>query len=213
MHADPYGMEFVCIAASGVETAQPMGGDLAQEDDMNKAMLQLAVAMLAGCASLMAAQQPAHPMQNQSAMACPVDMHGMMMGMMGDGMMRGQTGGQMGAMNDSSMMVQMRSELGLSDAQMQQMHTIHQRACAAAQPHVTLARQAHQGAMQALQGDRPNLDHFEDQLDKAAKHMVEAQVEMAKGMIEFRKTLTAAQRQKLDQMHQQMMQGSGMPRG
>ena len=34
--------------------------------------------------------------------------------------------------------------------------------------------EAHQAAMQALQGDKPNLDHFEDQLDKAAKHMVEA---------------------------------------
>jgi Spy/CpxP family protein refolding chaperone len=105
----------------------------------------------------------------------------------------------------------MSSELGLSDAQMQQMRTIHQRACAAAQPHMTLAMQAHQAAMQALQGDKPNLDHYEDQLDKAAKHMVAAQVEMAKGMLEFRKSLTPTQRQKLDQMHQQMMQGGMRP--
>ena len=171
---------------------------------MNKPMLQLAIAMLAAGASL-AAQQPT------PAMPCP-GMHGMMMGMMGDGMMRDRPGGQPGAMmNDSSMMAQMTSELGLSDAQMQQMRTIHQRACAAAKPHMTLAMQAHQAAMQALQGDKPNLDHFEDQLDKASKHMVEAQVEMAKGMIEFRKSLTPAQRQKLDQMHQRMMQGGMRP--
>jgi Spy/CpxP family protein refolding chaperone len=114
-----------------------------------------------------------------------------------------------GMMNDSSHMAQMRSELGLSDAQMQQLHTIVQRACTAAQPHMMLAMKAHQTAMQALQGDNPNLDHFEDQLDNAAKHMVAAQVEMAKGMIESRKALTPAQRQKLDQMHQQMMQRGG----
>jgi Spy/CpxP family protein refolding chaperone len=103
--------------------------------------------------------------------------------------------------------MRMSSELGLSDAQLQQIRTIHQRACAAAQPHVTLAMQAHQAAMQALEGDKPSLDHFEDQLDKAAKHMVEAQVEMAKGMIDVRKALSPTQRQKFDQMHRQMMQG------
>ena len=121
------------------------------------------------------------------------------------GSMRDQMGG---AMNDSSMMMRMSSELGLSDAQLQQIRTIHQRACAAAQPHFTMAMQAHQAAMQALEGDKPNLDHFEDQLDKAAKHMVAAQVEMAKGMIDVRKSLSPAQRQKFDEMHRQMMQGS-----
>ena len=172
---------------------------------MKNSVLQLALVLLAGFPVIAAAQQPPNPM------ACP-GMHGMVMGMMGDGMMRGQPGGQMGAMmDDSSMMVRMSSELGLTDAQMQQMRTIHQRACAAAQPHMTMAMQAHQAAMQALQGDKPNLDHFEDQLDKAAKHMVEAQVEMAKGMIEFRKSLTPTQRQKLDQMHQQMMERGMRP--
>lgn len=164
---------------------------------MKKPMLQLAVAMLVAYACLADAQQPSHPM------TCP-GMHGMMMG--------GEPGRPMGGMmNDSSMMDRMRSELGLSDAQMQQMRTIHERACAAAQPHMTEAMQAHQAAMQALQGDKPNLDHYEDQLEKAAKHMVKAEVEMAKGMIEFRKSLTPAQRQKLDEMHQQMMQGGMRP--
>ena len=168
---------------------------------MKKPMLQLAIALLAGFPMLVSAQQP----------ECP-GMHGMMMGMMGNEM-RGRPGGRMGAMmSDSSMMAEMRSQLDLTDAQMQQMRTIHQRACAAAQPHMTMAMQAHQEAMKALMGDKPNLDHFEDQLDKAAKHMVEAQVEMAKGIIDFRKGLTPTQRQKLDQMHQQMMQ-RGMPPG
>ena len=168
---------------------------------MKKQIVRLAIAMLAGYPCLAAAQE--------RPMACPAGMHAMMLGMMGDGMMRGQMGPMA---NDSSMMARMTTELGLTDAQMQQMRSIHQRACAAAQPHMTEARQAHQAALQELQGDKPNLDHFEDQLDKAAKHMVKAQVEMAKGMIEFRKSLTPAQRQKLDQMHQQMMQ-SGMRPG
>jgi uncharacterized membrane protein len=178
---------------------------------MTTRLLPIAFLMLAGAA---AAQQPTHAMaQDHPAMGC--DMRGMMMGpMMGGhrpGRMSGQMGGQMsgqmgGMMNDSSMMDHMRSELGLTDAQMQAMREMHQRACAAAAPHMQLAMQAHQAAMQALQGDNPNLDHFEDQLDKAAKHMVEAQVEMAKQMIAFRATLTPAQRQKMDQMHQRMMQ-------
>ena len=204
---------------------------------MKNHMLQLAVVMVAGSALAAAAQQPSAgmKMQNQPGMPCMMAMHGMMMGegmpggMMppGQGPMRGMRGemrgmndsSHMGAMmdpshmrgmmNDSSHMAQMRSELGLSDAQMQQLHTIAQRACTAAQPHMTLAMKAHQAAMQALQGDNPNLDHFEDQLDNAAKHMVAGQVEMAKGMIEIRKALTPAQRQKLDQMHQQMMKSGG----
>ena len=188
---------------------------------MKMRMLQLAAALLGISPLLAAAQQPTRPMpmQNPSAMACPMAMHGMMMGPMGDSMMRGGQrqmrgvmGGQMGAMmNDSAMMVQMRSQLGLTDAQMQQLRATHQRACAAAQPHMTMAMQAHQAAMKALAGDSPKLNVYEDQLETGAKHMVKAQVEMAKGMIEFRKTLTPAQRQKLDQMHQQMMQGGMRP--
>ncbi|HZE08809.1 MAG TPA: Spy/CpxP family protein refolding chaperone [Gemmatimonadaceae bacterium] len=199
---------------------------------MKKHMLQLAVAMLAGSALSTAAQQPTRPMQmqNEAAMGCMMAMHGMMMGDgMAGGMMRpgeGQMGGmrgemrgmndsssKRGMMNDSAHLAQMRSDLGLSEAQMMQLHTIVQRACTAAQPHMTLAMQAHQAAMQTLQGDNPSLDRFEDQLDKASKHMVAAQVEMAKGMIEVRKSLTPAQRQKLDQMHQQMMRERGMQNG
>jgi Spy/CpxP family protein refolding chaperone len=191
--------------------------------NMNKRMSRLAI-VLAASPVLAAAQQPTPPanMQNQAAMC---SMHAMMVGEMGGGMMRPEQGppGSMmrdqrgGAMNDSSMMMRMTSELGLSDAQLQQIRTIHQRACAAAQPHVTMAMQAHQAAMQALEGDNPNLDHFEDQLDKAAKHMVEAQVQMAKGMIDIRKVLSPTQRQKFDQIHREMMQGGmrsgGMPKG
>lgn len=177
---------------------------------MNTRMITLVVAM-AGAPLVAAAQQPARPMpmRNQSAMPC--DMHGMMMGPMMGPMMPGRMGGQMMGpgrgrmMNDASMTDRMRSELGLTDAQMQQMRAMEQRACAAAQPHMQMAMQAHQAAMQALQGDHPNMDHFEDQLDKAAKHMVEAQVAMAKEMIAFRSGLTPAQRQKMDQMHQEMM--------
>lgn len=178
---------------------------------MKKRALQLAVALMASSPLVTGAQQPPRPMQmrDHPAMSCAMAMHGMMMGPMGDSMMRpgqrpmgGAMRGQMGAMmNDSAMMVQMRSQLGLTDAQAQQLRAIHQRACAAAQPHMTMAMQAHQAAMKALAGDNPNLSAYENQLDTGAKHMVKAQVEMAKGMIEFRKALTPAQRQKLDQMH------------
>lgn len=193
---------------------------------MHKHTLALAIAILVGFAPAAAAQQPGAPMQ----MPCLMAMHGMMMG---DGMAHGMMPDQMpmdgmkspmqgrndspgmhGMMNDSSHMARLRSELGLSDAQLQQFHGIIQRACTAAQPHMTLAMQAHQAAMQAVDGDNPNLDHFEDQLDNAAKHMVAAQVEMAKGMIEIRKALSPAQRQKLDEMHKQMMmRRGGMQRG
>ena len=205
---------------------------------MKKHMLPLAIAMLAGVPLLATAQQGMHAMsmQDRSARACAMGMHAMMMGLAGDGMMgegmmrpgqrrmgdttggmrRGERGDEMrgrmgGMMNDSSMMAEVQSRLGLSDAQLQQMRDIHQRACTAAQPHLQAAMQAGQAAMQALQGDNPSLDHFEDQLDKASKHMVAAQVEMAKGVLEARKVLTPAQRQQLDQMHQQMMRGGRQP--
>ena len=169
---------------------------------MKKRMFQLAVAMLAVSPLMGTAQQPTRsmPMQNQSGMTCPMGMHGMMMGTMGDGMM-----------NDSAMVAQMRTQLALTEAQVQQLRTIHQRVHAAAQPHMTMAMQGHEAAMKVLATDNPKLDVYEDQLDKAAKHMVQAQVEMAKGMIEFRRGLTPAQRQKLDQMHQQMMHGGMRP--
>jgi Spy/CpxP family protein refolding chaperone len=182
--------------------------------EMTTRMLPLVAAMLAGTALAGAAQQPSHPMRMQNQSATPCDMHAMMTAGMMQSPMRGQMSGRMGGMgamggmmNDSSMMVRMRTELSLTDAQMQQLRTMQQSACAAAQPHMQLAMQAHQAAMQALEGDHPSLDHFEDQLDKAAKHMVEAQVEMAKQMLAFRNGLTPEQRQKLDQMHQRMMQG------
>lgn len=170
---------------------------------LNTRMLPLVIAMLAGAPLVSVAQQPTRPMHMADQSATQCDMDALMMGPMMGSRMGGRTGRMM---NDSSMMTQMRAELGLSDAQMEEMRSMHQRACAAAQPHIQLARQAHQAAMQALQGDKPNLDHFEDQLDKAAKHMVEAQVAMAKQMIAFRNSLTPAQRQKMDQMHQRMMQ-------
>lgn len=177
---------------------------------MTPRMLPLVAAMLATSALVAAAQQPTHAMRMQNQSAMPCDMHAMMMGGMMQGPMRGQMSGRMGGMgevmNDSSMMARMRTELGLTDSQMQQLRTMQQSACAAAQPHMQMAMQAHQAAMQALEGDHPSLDHFEDQLDKAAKHMVEAQVEMAKQMIAFRNTLTPEQRKKMDQMHQRMMQ-------
>ena len=192
---------------------------------MKRHLIPIAVAILTGSPLVAAAQQPTRPMrmQNQSSSPCPIGMHGMMMGMMGmmgndmmrpqqgqgPAMMRGQRGNRMGGMmNDSSLMVRMKSQLGLSDEQMQKLRTVHQRTCAAAQPHMRLAMQAHRAAMQALQSDNPDMAAYEGQLDQAAKHMVEAQVEMAKGMVEFRESLTAEQRRKFDQMHQQMMRGA-----
>ncbi|HEU4697869.1 MAG TPA: periplasmic heavy metal sensor [Gemmatimonadales bacterium] len=194
---------------------------------MKQRMLPIAVAVLVASPLVAAAQQPTRPKraQDQAAAACPMGMHGMMMGMMPGGMMRpgqvpgrGMMGGPMGGrMNDSSHLAQMRSQLGLSDAQVAELRAIHQRACTAAQPHMRMAMQAHRSAMQTLQGNSPSLDAFRSQLDQAAKHMVAAQVEMAKGMLEFRNGLTPAQRQKLDQMHRQMMWGatdsSAMPAG
>ena len=170
---------------------------------MIRSMVALVAAMLAGVPLVPAAQRPTHAMHMQQS-AMPCDMHGIMMGPMG-GEMGAKPSRRRGAMTDSSMMAEMHAQLGLTDAQMQQMRAIHQRACAAAQPHLDMAMQAREAAMRVLQGDQPNLDAYKDQLDKAAKHMVEAQVELAKGMIEFHKILTPAQRQKMEQMHQRMM--------
>jgi Spy/CpxP family protein refolding chaperone len=170
---------------------------------MIRRMLTLSAAVLAAVPLVTAARQQPHAKHTQNSSAMPCDMHGIMMGPM-SGHMDSHTGGMK---TDSSMMAEMRSQLGLTDAQMQQMRAIHQRACAAAEPHVKLAMQAHEAAMKALHADQPNLNGYREQTETAAKHMVEAQVELAKGMIEFHKDLTTAQRQKMNQMHSRMMQG------
>jgi Spy/CpxP family protein refolding chaperone len=170
--------------------------------NMNKRMLTLAVATLAAAPFVASAQQSTQPVYKQNPAAMPCAMHAMMMGPMMGGQMSGMMGREM---TDSSMMADMRTQLSLTDAQMKQLQAIHQRVCAAAQPHIQLAMQAHQAAMQALAAD--NLTAYKDQLENAARHMVAAQVEMAKGMIEFHKSLTPEQRQKMEQMHQRMMRG------
>ncbi len=184
---------------------------------MSRRMLSLVVATLASVSVVAGAQQSTQPVYKTGQSPMPCMMHAMMMGPMMSGMggqmhgqMKGQANGQMRGMmdhemTDSSMMAEMRTELSLSDAQVKQMEAIHQRVCAAAQPHLQQAMQAHDAAMKALAAD--NLAAYKEQLDNVAKHMIAAQVEMAKGMIEFHKSLTPEQRQKMEQMHQRMMHG------
>ncbi len=199
---------------------------------MNIRARSIPAALLLFAPYLLASQQPGRPTRPQNPMGqCAMmgGVHDMMMGMMPDhpmpmggqmgrmpggqrpgmqGMqgMQGMKGMQGGGMSDSMHLSQMRSALGLSDVQMQQIRAIHQRACTAAQPHLTMAMQAHEQAMQALQAESPSIDTFHKQLQQAAAHMVEAQTEMAKGMLEAHKVLTPEQRQKMDRMRQQMMQ-------
>lgn len=181
---------------------------------MSRRLLPLVVAMMAAVPLVATAQSSTQPVYKANASDQPCMMHDMMMGPM-MGMMGGSMADHqkmaamkmnMRKMTDASVMQDMRKQLNLTDAQVKQMQDIHQRACAAAAPHMKLAMDAHMAAMQALASD--NLDAFKTQASAAAEHMVAAQVEFAKGMIEFHKSLTPEQRQKMDAMHQKMTRGT-----
>ena len=63
--------------------------------------------------------------------------------------------------------------------------------------HMQPIREAHMRAAALLRADSPDLDEYEDALEEAAEHMVEAHVAMVRDNLEARQVLTAEQRTQL----------------
>ncbi len=148
--------------------------------------LMAALVTLALAAAPAAAQQ-GQPMQHR--------------GMQGPGMpgaMMGSTMMGMG-MHGPGMILALKSSLGLSDAQVQQIQKIRDDTRTTVQKNMQAAMQARRAAMQALMSDNPDVGAYQKNLQQAANDFVAAQVAMAQSYVNARKALTADQLQKLDE--------------
>ncbi|MFP3949071.1 MAG: Spy/CpxP family protein refolding chaperone, partial [Longimicrobiales bacterium] len=106
--------------------------------------------------------------------------------------------------------------LGLTDEQVSRLEEIRDEHSNAQRQRMTEAMSAHQEARQAVQGDTPDFDAYEEALRHASEHMVQGHLSMARAAAESRNALTEEQRNQLQQgmgMMQGMMGGSGMGDG
>lgn len=149
---------------------------------------------------------------------------GMMGGMMGQGMMgpgmmqmMGQGMGMMATGGPGpAAILRMGDALGLTDAQRTRLQQIQDDFSGSMTNHMNAAMPAHTTAQQALHGDTPDFDEYEDALREVADHMVQAHLNMARAAAEARGLLTEEQREQLQQgmgMMQGMMGGPGMGGG
>lgn len=176
----------------------------------------------------LSAQQRGMNMQGMDGMPGMMGEQMMMGGMMGQGMMgsgmmqmMGQGMGMMATGGPGpAMILRMEDALDLTDDQVARLEEIRQEFSGSQQQHMNAAMSAHQNARQALQGGDPDFDAYEEALQEASTHMVQAHTAMARAAIQAREVLTAEQRDRLQEgmgMMQGMMgepgTGSGMMQG
>jgi Spy/CpxP family protein refolding chaperone len=145
-------------------------------------------------------------------MAQGMMMGGMMgQGMVGSGMMQmiGQGMGMMATGGPgAAAILRMRDALDLTDDQVSRLEKIQQDLQTTVQPQMTAMMSTQSGAAQALRGDSPDFNAYQQSLQAAANIMVQAHVAMARSQVEARNVLTPEQRQKLQTQGGQMMQGT-----
>ncbi|MEJ2679628.1 MAG: Spy/CpxP family protein refolding chaperone, partial [Gemmatimonadota bacterium] len=139
--------------------------------------------LMAGMVILALAAAPAAAQQGQPSQHPGMPGWGMHGQMMGPGMMG------MG-LHGPGMILALKSSLGLSDAQVQQIQKIRDDARTTVQKDMQQAMQAHQAAMQALMNDNPDVGAYQKNLQAAANDFVSAQVAMAQAYVNARKALT-----------------------
>lgn len=144
-------------------------------------------------------------------MARGMMMGGMMgQGMMGSGMMQmmGQGMGMMATGGPGPMtLLRMQDELELTDEQVGRLESIQAESQEQMQTQMTAAMDAHREAAQALEGDAPDLQAYQQTLQGAANIMVQMHVGMARTSMEARDVLTPEQRERLGEQGPEMMQG------
>lgn len=175
-----------------------------------------------------------HGMMGHGMMGCPMMGEGMMgEGMMGEGMMgegmrgEGMRGGMMGhammmgAGPSPGMLLQRRDALELTDDQVTRLEEIRDEVSGTMQGHMTVMMSVRREAAEALQDETPDLDAYQETLQRAASQMVQAHMAMARAANRTRDVLTAEQWEKVREQgmtgHPGMMRhrggaGSGMPR-
>jgi Spy/CpxP family protein refolding chaperone len=145
-------------------------------------------------------------------MAQGMMMGGMMgQGMMGSGMMQmmGQGMGMMATGGPgATAILRMHDALNLTDDQVKRLEKIQQDLQTTVQPQMAAMMSTQNAAAQALRGDSPDFNAYQQSLQAAANVMVQAHVAMARSQVEARNVLTTEQRQKLQTQGGQMMQGT-----
>lgn len=123
-----------------------------------------------------------------------------MMGMMGQGMGMMATGGP-----GAAAMLDMRDALDLTDEQVSRLETIRDELAATVQPLMTAMMSSHTAAADALRGEEPDFDAYQQGLQGAANIMVSVHVAMARSQAEARDVLTPDQFERLQSRGPQMM--------
>ena len=136
---------------------------------------------------------------------------GMLGGMMGNGMMSAEVMDMMG--HGVGMMatggpgpetiLRMGEALNLTDEQKSRLQAIQTEYTDSVQPLMAGAREAHESAAAALEGE-PDFEAYERALSEGAEQMVQAHVAMARAATEARAVLTDEQRERLRGVAQMM---------
>lgn len=138
-------------------------------------------------------------------------MGGMMgQGMMGSGMMAmmGQGMGMMATGGPGPMtLLRMEDVLELTEEQIERLEALQERFRENTTSHVSNMMSSHQAAAQALEGDVPDLETYQQRLQAQANIMVQFHVAMARAVMEAREVLTPEQRERLRTEGPQMMDG------
>lgn len=178
--------------------------------------LALTLAIALGAGSPVVAQQhpdpPTAPGHDMAALHCGAGMSGMtqgmpsgqhaMPGMRAEGMMHGMM--DMMGPPTPAMILHHKQQLGLHAAQVTRLEALQNEAQPACMRHMHLGMTAHQAANQLLDGAAPDFAAYAGNLKEATAHMVEGHVAMAKAAVAARDVLTAAQRQTLKSLLEQM---------
>lgn len=178
---------------------------------IRKAMTTLGLALLVYAQAVEA--QAGHQHDQQVQDSTRMMGHGMMcMGMMGGGEMEmGMT--MMSGMLSPAMILRASEGLALTAEQITRLEAMRTQSTEAIQPHMQQAMTAHQRALQALQGDSPDLSAYESAVREAANHMGLMHVAAARAGVEARAVLTTDQRARLTHamtmMRRMMGGGSG----
>lgn len=130
-------------------------------------------------------QQAMMPQGQQGSMMREGCEPGMMMGMMGMGMMHGP---------GPAAILQQKEALSLAEAQVERLQALATRVAEARESHVTQVAPLRQQAMEAMQGDQPDLTRYQTALEKLAEHHVAMQVEMARAAADAMAVLAPEQR-------------------
>jgi Spy/CpxP family protein refolding chaperone len=103
-----------------------------------------------------------------------------------------------------AMLLHHKQELALTSAQVTRLEALQKEAEPACVRHMQLAMSGHRAANQLLTPTTPDFAAFSKTLKEAVEHMVDGHVVMARAAVASRALLTAAQRQKLEQLMREM---------